>query len=227
MLEDLDRDLRRVVYGMLTTDRKVLRETVERYYTEDVTLIHPWLITKGRRELLTLFEMYTSWQEQLTGEIFNVAINEAEQTGIVEFAQNVWPKTLGGCVHFKIRMFAVVKWRDTPEGKLIWYHRDVHLWSSLIQYTPIIGRLYDSTWRRLSYRLFEASYGVLNSLGIMSIVDAIPKLAEAGLNLFDYVIDRNTTKYSLMEIAELANTAITKAEDTAEGAVDQLLPATK
>lgn len=93
-MQDLDRDLRRVVSGMVTTDQNVARNTLllhRRYvcftvapqagfitpdmlHSTDVTIIHSYLIAHGREEMWRVFNMWTGSNAILTPEIFTVTL---------------------------------------------------------------------------------------------------------------------------------------------------------
>ncbi|KAJ3022419.1 hypothetical protein HKX48_006236 [Thoreauomyces humboldtii] len=171
-MQDIERDLRRVVNGMVTTDQDLCRKTLETYYTEDVELVHPFLLAHGREQMFEVFQMWTGSQSVLTPEIFHTTYNEETQTGIVEFAQNFNPKVLGGIVPLKIRLLAVVKWREEGGVKKIYHHRDIHVPTSVIEYSPVLGSIYDTIYRDIAFKVLTKSYQLVDKVGIWNVMPA-------------------------------------------------------
>ncbi|KNC98277.1 uncharacterized protein SPPG_06674 [Spizellomyces punctatus DAOM BR117] len=201
-MQDLDRDLRRLLNGMVTTDQSLARKTLETYYTEDVVMIHPYLIANGREEMWRVFEMWTGYNAILTPELFNLTFNEKDSTAILEFAQNFYPKALGGVVPLKVRLLSVVKWRETPQGKKIYYHRDVHIPTSFIQYTPFIGPIYDTTYRKIAMQVWTTTYKLGDNLGLWNIIPAIARTTGNLLSYFGVKLTLPATRVSELEKIE-------------------------
>ncbi|KAI8904248.1 hypothetical protein DFJ77DRAFT_480683 [Powellomyces hirtus] len=203
-MQDVERDLRRIIHGMVTTDLALARRTLDTYYTDDVVLVHPYLVANGKEEMFEVFQMWTGSQTILTPEIFNTTYNEETKTGIVEFAQNFYPKALGGIVPLKVRLMSVVKWRETPEGLKIYHHRDIHIPTSFIEYTPLLGPFYDTTYRRIAHKVLTKSYQIADRVGIWSIAPALVSTAATALSYVGIKLSLPAPRTSVMEQIEQA-----------------------
>ncbi|TPX40142.1 hypothetical protein SeMB42_g05663 [Synchytrium endobioticum] len=180
-----EKHLRTIVDGIVTTDISQVKYTLETYFAQDVMFYHPYFIARGRDEAYKIFEMWSGSNAELTGEIHHIAINEEEQTAMIELSQLFKQKLFGAYFPLSIRLVVILKWRDEADGaRRICYQRDIHEPSSLITYLPVIGNIYTNWIRPNATYAWTTTYKIAEQTGVLRV---IPRFAKQVFPMIQYM----------------------------------------
>ncbi|TPX36397.1 hypothetical protein SeLEV6574_g08074 [Synchytrium endobioticum] len=170
-----EKTLHNIVYGIVTTDIDAIRHTLEKHYTADMILYHPYFIAYGREQAFQIFEMWSGSNMTLHPKVHHIGINEEKGEALVEFSQFANQKLVGGLLPMRIRLVALVKWREEDGERKIYYHRDILETSSILKYTPILGPIYTKIIRPRATYFWCWAYQTMKKLGIYSLVPSMAK----------------------------------------------------
>ncbi|CAK0786568.1 hypothetical protein CVIRNUC_009781 [Coccomyxa viridis] len=146
-MQNIDKDLEFAIEKVLCGTWKERKEVIDKVFVEDATFWHLFHNAFGRNNIHGIYQFWalSNWPP-LKIKFLRVVGDTKANIAIVDLLEycNVWPippwTFLGGPV---MRLHVIFKFRDTPQGKKIYYQEDHSVWSesALLHTFPAIGRL--------------------------------------------------------------------------------------